>query len=101
HVWNVIPQFFGFITFAIAGVAVCPRPPFDQPEAERELADGYPIEYSGLSFGLFFVVEYIGIVTFSALMVPRFFGGWQGRLFPASHWLRRKTVVVVDVFFFF
>lgn len=43
HIWNVIPQFFGFITFAIAGVAVCHRHPFDQPEAEQELADGYQI----------------------------------------------------------
>ncbi len=63
HVWNVIPQFFGFITFAIVGVAVCHRHPFDQPEAEQELADGYHIEYSGMKFGLFFVGEYIGIVT--------------------------------------
>ena len=55
HVWNVIPQFFGFVTFAIAGVAVCHRHPFDQPEAEQELADGYHIEYSGMKFGLFFV----------------------------------------------
>lgn len=49
------PQFFGFVTFAIAGVAVCHRHPFDQPEAEQELADGYHIEYSGMKFGLFFV----------------------------------------------
>ncbi|SUH36134.1 NADH dehydrogenase I chain H [Salmonella enterica subsp. enterica] len=62
HLWNVIPQFFGFVTFAIAGVAVCHRHPFDQPEAEQELADGYHIEYSGMKFGLFFVGEYIGIV---------------------------------------
>ncbi|SUG82470.1 NADH dehydrogenase I chain H [Salmonella enterica subsp. enterica] len=55
HLWNVIPQFFGFVTFAIAGVAVCHRHPFDQPEAEQELADGYHIEYSGMKFGLFFV----------------------------------------------
>ncbi len=44
-----------FVTFAIAGVAVCHRHPFDQPEAEQELADGYHIEYSGMKFGLFFV----------------------------------------------
>ncbi|ETJ32980.1 NADH dehydrogenase subunit H, partial [human gut metagenome] len=60
------------ITFAIAGVAVCHRHPFDQPEAEQELADGYHIEYSGMKFGLFFVGEYIGIVTISALMVTLF-----------------------------
>ncbi len=77
-IWNVIPQFFGFMTFFIAGVAVSHRHPFDQPEAEQELADGYHIEYSGMKFGLFFVGEYIGIVPVSALMVTLFFGGWHG-----------------------
>ena len=75
-VWNVLPQVFGFLTFLIAGIAVCHRHPFDQPEAEQELADGYHIEYSGLKFGFFFVGEYIGIVTVSALLVTLFFGGW-------------------------
>ncbi|VFS51902.1 NADH-quinone oxidoreductase subunit H [Budvicia aquatica] len=48
--WFVIPQFFGFCTFVIAGIAVCHRHPFDQPEAEQEIADGYHIEYSGMKF---------------------------------------------------
>ncbi|WP_440862971.1 NADH-quinone oxidoreductase subunit NuoH [Symbiopectobacterium purcellii] len=91
HLWNVIPQFFGFLTFAIAGVAVCHRHPFDQPEAEQELADGYHIEYSGMKFGLFFVGEYIGIVTVSALMVTLFFGGWHGPLLPPFVWFALKT----------
>ncbi|NLS43502.1 NADH-quinone oxidoreductase subunit NuoH [BEV proteobacterium] len=91
HLWNVIPQFFGFVTFAIAGVAVCHRHPFDQPEAEQELADGYHIEYSGMKFGLFFVGEYIGIVTVSALMVTLFLGGWHGPFLPPFVWFALKT----------
>ena len=98
HLWNVIPQFFGFITFAIAGVAVCHRHPFDQPEAEQELADGYHIEYSGMKFGLFFVGEYIGIVTISALMVTLFFGGWQGPLLPPFIWFALKTAFFMMMF---
>jgi NADH-quinone oxidoreductase subunit H len=68
-VWNVIPQFFGFCTFMLAGIAITHRHPFDQPEAEQELADGYHIEYSGMKWGMFFVAEYIGVVVVSALIV--------------------------------
>lgn len=92
------PAILGFITFAIAGVAVCHRHPFDQPEAEQELADGYHIEYSGMKFGLFFVGEYIGIVTISALMVTLFFGGWQGPLLPPFIWFALKTAFFMMMF---
>lgn len=51
NLWFIIPQFFGFCTFFIAGVAVTHRHPFDQPEAEQELADGYHIEYAGDEVG--------------------------------------------------
>jgi NADH-quinone oxidoreductase subunit H len=78
NLWFIIPQFFGFCTFFIAGVAVTHRHPFDQPEAEQELADGYHIEYAGMKWGMFFVGEYIGIVLISALLVTLFFGGWHG-----------------------
>ena len=91
HVWNIIPQFFGFVTFAFAGVAVTHRHPFDQPEAEQELADGYHIEYSGMKWGLFFVGEYIGIVLISALLVTLFFGGWHGPWLPPVVWFALKT----------
>lgn len=90
-VWNIVPQFFGFLTFVIAGVAVCHRHPFDQPEAEQELADGFHIEYSGMKFGLFFVGEYIGIVTISALITTLFLGGWQGPFLPPIIWFALKT----------
>ncbi|WP_457913975.1 NADH-quinone oxidoreductase subunit NuoH [Candidatus Gillettellia adelgis] len=98
HLWNIIPQFFGFITFAIAGVAVCHRHPFDQPEAEQELAAGYHIEYSGMKFGLFFVGEYIGIITVSALIVTLFFGGWMGAFLPPLVWFLVKTVSFMIIF---
>lgn len=91
HIWNIIPQFFGFVTFAFAGVAVTHRHPFDQPEAEQELADGYHIEYSGMKWGLFFVGEYIGIVLISALLVTLFFGGWHGPWLPPVVWFALKT----------
>ncbi|MEL0637107.1 MULTISPECIES: NADH-quinone oxidoreductase subunit NuoH [Marinomonas] len=98
HLWNIIPQFFGFLTFAIAGIAVCHRHPFDQPEAEQELADGYHIEYAGMKFGLFFVGEYIGIVTVSALIVTLFFGGWQGPFLPPVVWFALKTAFFMVMF---
>ncbi len=89
--WFIIPQFFGFVTFAFAGVAVTHRHPFDQPEAEQELADGYHIEYAGMKWGLFFVGEYIGIVLVSALIVTLFFGGWHGPFLPPIVWFALKT----------
>jgi len=98
HLWNIIPQFFGFATFVLAGIAVCHRHPFDQPEAEQELADGYHIEYSGMKFGLFFVGEYIGIVTVSALIVTLFFGGWQGPFLPPFFWFAIKTAFFMMMF---
>lgn len=92
--WFVVPQFFGFVTFLIAGVAVVHRHPFDQPEAEQELADGFHIEYSGMKWGMFFVGEYIGITLISALIVTLFFGGWLGpwSFLPPFVWFALKTI---------
>jgi NADH-quinone oxidoreductase subunit H len=98
HLWFIIPQFLGFCTFFIAGVAVTHRHPFDQPEAEQELADGYHIEYAGMKWGMFFVGEYIGIVLISALLVTLFFGGWHGPLLPPFIWFALKTGFFIMVF---
>ncbi|WP_312246586.1 NADH-quinone oxidoreductase subunit NuoH [Stutzerimonas nitrititolerans] len=87
NLWFIIPQFLGFCTFFIAGVAVTHRHPFDQPEAEQELADGYHVEYAGMKWGMFFVGEYIGIVTISALLTTLFFGGWHGPFLDTMPWL--------------
>ncbi|WP_166265557.1 NADH-quinone oxidoreductase subunit NuoH [Marinobacter caseinilyticus] len=89
--WFIVPQFFGFCTFLIAGIAVTHRHPFDQPEAEQELADGYHIEYSSMKFGMFFIGEYVGMVLVSALIVTLFFGGWQGPWLPPILWFSLKT----------
>ena len=98
HLWFIIPQFFGFVTFAIAGVAVAHRMPFDFPEAEQELAAGYHTEYSGLKWGMFFVGEYVGVVLISALIVTLFFGGWMGPWLPPMIWFLLKTGFFVMMF---
>ncbi|MHB0764540.1 NADH-quinone oxidoreductase subunit NuoH [Stutzerimonas sp. NM35] len=87
NLWFIIPQFLGFCTFFIAGVAVTHRHPFDQPEAEQEIADGYHVEYAGMKWGMFFVGEYIGVVTISALLTTLFFGGWHGPFLDTLPWL--------------
>lgn len=96
HLWFIVPQFFGFCTFALAGVAVAHRAPFDLPEAEQELAAGYHTEYSGLKWGMFFVGEYVGIVLVSALLVTLFFGGWYG---PGPEWLAFFWFAIKTAFF--
>lgn len=98
YIWNIFPQFFGFLAFFIAGLAVCHRHPFDQPESEQELADGYHIEYSGMKFGLFFIGEYISIIIISLLTVTIFFGGWFGPWAPSFIWLFLKTIFFIFMF---
>ncbi|WP_343190052.1 NADH-quinone oxidoreductase subunit NuoH [Buchnera aphidicola] len=78
HIWNIVPQFLNFFVFFIASLAICHRHPFDQPESEQELADGYHIEYSGMKFGMFFISEYISIFSVSAFISCIFFGGYLG-----------------------
>jgi len=99
HLWFIIPQFLGFCTFFVAGVAVTHRHPFDQPEAEQELADGYHVEYAGMKWGMFFVGEYIGIVTISALLTTLFFGGWHGPFLDTLPWLSFFWFAIKTAFF--
>ncbi|QJC38275.1 NADH-quinone oxidoreductase subunit NuoH [Enterobacteriaceae endosymbiont of Donacia marginata] len=99
YCWNIIPQFFGFIPFFISSIALCHRYPFDQPETEQELIDGYHIEYSGMKFGLFFIGEYINIIVVSSLIVILFFGGWLGPFFPPIIWYLGKTFIFILLFF--
>ena len=70
------------------------RIPFDLPEAENELIAGYHTEYSGLRFGLFFLGEYVTLVTLGALTAVFFLGGWHGPFFPGIIWLLIKIAVV-------
>jgi len=96
--WNIIPQFAGFVLFFIAGIAETHRLPFDLPEAESELVAGYHAEYSGIKFGLFFVGEYLGIMLISALIVALFCGGWLGPVLPPLAWFILKTFLFIALF---
>src|ERR1700680_1602990 len=75
--WFVVPQFVGFIIYVITAVAETNRAPFDLVEAETELVGGFHTEYSGLRFGLFFIAEYLNMITVSCLATLLFLGGWN------------------------
>ncbi len=96
--WNIIPQFVGFVLFLIAGIAETRRLPFDLPEAESEIIAGYHSEYSGMKFGMFFVGEYIGIVLISGMITTLFLGGWEGPLLPPIVWFLLKTFFFICFF---
>jgi NADH-quinone oxidoreductase subunit H len=98
--WYVVPQFVGFLTFFVAGIAETNRAPFDLPEAEQELVAGYHTEYSGMRWGLFQMAEYINMITLSALTVTLFLGGWHffGLDWLGPLWFVLKLVLVLFVF---
>jgi NADH-quinone oxidoreductase subunit H len=97
--WFVVPQFIGFVTFFIAGIAETHRLPFDIPESESEIIAGFHSEYSGMKFGMFFVGEYVGIILISAITVCLYFGGWHGPDFlPPVVWFILKTFVFIFIF---
>ena len=75
-------QPLGFLIFMTAGIAETNRAPFDFPEAEQELVAGYHTEYSSMSFAMFFLAEYINMVTVSAVATDLFLGGWHGPFLP-------------------
>lgn len=92
NLWYVLPQFFGFVVFMIAGLAETKRLPFDLPEGEQELVAGYHTEYSSMKFGLYFLGEYLGVILISALITTLYFGGWHGPLLPGWLWFLLKTL---------
>jgi NADH-quinone oxidoreductase subunit H len=73
--WNIVPQFMGFIIFLIASTAEVVRSPFDLVEAEQELVGGYNTEYGSMKFALFFMSEYIKLIAMNAIAVTLFLGG--------------------------
>ena len=82
--WFVFLQPVGFLIFMTAGVAETNRAPFDFPEAEQELVAGYHTEYSSMRFALFFLAEYVNMVTVSAVATDLFLGGWHMPFLPDS-----------------
>jgi NADH-quinone oxidoreductase subunit H len=85
HLWHVVPLFVSFCIYAISVVGETNRAPFDLPEAESELVGGFHTEYSSFKFAMFFLAEYINMVTVSALATTLFLGGWRAP-WPLSLW---------------
>ena len=76
NMWYLIPHFPMFVIFFISTLAETNRAPFDLPEAEAELVAGYNVEYSSMSFGLFFLGEYGNMILMSSMTTILFLGGW-------------------------
>ncbi len=95
HYWGFLPKWFlfagpmpqviGFVCFFIAAIAETNRVPFDLPEAETELVAGFHTEYSSFKFAMFFMAEYVAMITASCLVTILFFGGWLSPFPPAAY----------------
>jgi NADH-quinone oxidoreductase subunit H len=103
--WNWLPLLPVFIVYFISGLAETNRHPFDVVEGESEIVAGHMIEYSGMSFAMFFLAEYANMILISTLCVIMFLGGWlppiDSALFnwiPGWIWLAIKVFVVVTMF---
>jgi NADH-quinone oxidoreductase subunit H len=109
HIWYAIPLLPMFVIFFVSGLAETNRSPFDLPEGESELVAGYFVEYSAMSFALFFLGEYGNMILVSAMTSVLFLGGWlppfgiepfSGYLSYAWHgfWLALKIAFVLFCF---
>ena len=99
--WYIFLQPIGFFVFGCAGIAETNRAPFDFPEAEQELVAGYHTEYSSMRFAMFFMAEYINMVTVSAVAVNLFLGGWHGPFIPVEYgwvWFLIKLSVLLFLY---
>jgi NADH-quinone oxidoreductase subunit H len=77
HVWGIVASPLGFLIFLVSSFAETNRLPFDLPESEQELVGGFHTEYSAMKFGMFFLGEYLHVITVSFLVVILFLGGWD------------------------
>merc|ERR1712038_1675757 len=105
NVWYVVPLFPMFVLFYISMLAETNRHPFDLPEAEAELVSGYNVEYSAMTFALFFLGEYANMLLMSTFSSLLFLGGWLPLLntfpfnyIPGSVWFSLK--ILLGVIFF-
>jgi len=103
--WNWLPLAPMLVVYFVSGVAETNRAPFDVVEGESEIVAGHMIEYSGMSFALFFMAEYANMLLISTLTAVMFFGGWQApihswlfNLIPPFLWLLVKIFVIVSMF---
>jgi len=101
--WNWLPLLPMFVVYVISGIAETNRHPFDVVEGESEIVAGHMVEYSGMSFAMFFLAEYANMILISAVASIMFLGGWAAPLaflgfIPGWIWLFVKTFVVVSMF---
>jgi NADH-quinone oxidoreductase subunit H len=103
--WNWLPLLPMLVVYFVSGVAETNRAPFDVVEGESEIVAGHMIEYSGMTFAMFFLAEYMNMMLISALTAVMFFGGWQSpldfapfNLIPGFLWLVIKVFFIVSMF---
>lgn len=100
--WYLLPLFPMFVVFFISTLAETNRHPFDLPEAEAELVAGFNVEYSSMSFALFFLGEYANMILMSAMTTILFLGGWLApfglTFIPPVIWFFGKIAVLLFVF---
>ncbi len=106
--WNWLPLAPMLVVYFVSGVAETNRAPFDVVEAESEIVAGHMVEYSGMTFALFFLAEYMNMILIATLTVVMFFGGWLPpwdsaltAAIPPALWLLGKIFVVVSLFLWF
>jgi NADH-quinone oxidoreductase subunit H len=99
-IWFIVPQLVGFLIFMVAGFAETNRAPFDLPEADSELVQGYMTEYGGMRFGSFLLVEYLEMTVVSGIAAAMFLGGWMGPGpgFLDPVWMAAKIFVLLLLF---
>jgi NADH-quinone oxidoreductase subunit H len=104
-IWFAIPLFPMFVVFFVSALAETNRAPFDLPEGESELSGGFNVEYSSMTFALFFLGEYANMILMSAMTVILFLGGWLPPLdipplnwIPGVVWFALKIAMVLFVF---